>query len=55
MQPKRKKIIRAKYQFLQDLESESFQPWNGKKEIEGGREVRPRKFHSNRWAERLGQ
>lgn len=54
MQPKRKKIIRAKDLFLQDREEEA-QPMYHKDEERDGFTPYPMKFHSNRWAERLGQ
>jgi hypothetical protein len=54
MQPKRKKIIRAKYLFLQDLEEEAPQMCHKDEERDGFTPY-PMKFHSNRWAEKLGR
>ncbi len=52
MQPKRKKIIRAKYLFLQERESESFQPWNGKEELpRRAFPTLPMKWHSQKWVD----
>lgn len=54
MKPKRKKIIRPKYFFLQDREDEA-PPMYHKDEERDGFTPYPMKFHSNKWAERLGQ
>jgi len=54
MQPKRKKIIRAKYLFLQIQEKEA-QPMYHKDEERDDFTAWPMKFHSNRWAENFGR
>ena len=53
MQPNRKKVARPKYLFLQIQEKEA-QPMYHKDEERDGFTPYPMKFHSNRWAEKLG-